>query len=228
MKKFRFILFLLTVLGLAALACSGGSSPTAAPEAQPTSAPQIIVVTATPEEAPATEAPATEPAASESSGGEFSGGSSELVTFTDSNNLFSFDLPGDWNYSNSFNEEDGIYVDRFESPDTTGFIENITGFNNEPISGKLNGKLALYFIHKYYSNTGKEGDISISSDQIQKDGSERLEWTSKSGGYSGVTFFEVRGSDRKTFLMLTAWWSSATPDAVFDQINGAITSYRVP
>ena len=64
----------------------------------------------------------------------------------------------------------------------------------------------------YYSNTGKVGDIRVSSDQIMDDGSERLEWKSKGGDYSGVSFFETRGSDNSTFLMFTAWWVDGTMD----------------
>jgi len=219
MKQYRFILFFVTTLALAALACNGGSSPTSAPQVNPPVAvPQENVSPSNNDNS----------GGSVPSGGGQAGGSSDIVTFTDANNLFSFDLPGDWTYGNSFNDKDGVYVDRFESPDGTGFIENITGFSGDPLTGGSNGKLALYFINKYYSNTGEGGDIRVSSDQIQKDGSERLAWKSTGGGYSGLSYFEVRGSDRKTFLMLTVWWSSATPQEVLDQINNAVESYRVP
>lgn len=219
MKQYRFVLLFVSVLAFAALACNGGRSPTSAPEPEvPTSAPEVM---------PATAAPTQD----DSNSGDTSaqtGDSSEIVTFTDENNFFSFELPGDWTHENFLNEEDGVYVDRFESPDGTGFIENITGFSKEPLTGGANGKVALYFIHKYYSSTGKEGDIRISSDQIQPDGSERLAWTSKGGGYSGISYFEVRGDDRKTFLMLTVWWGSDTPQEVLDTIDAAIESYRIP
>jgi len=152
----------------------------------------------------------------------------KFVTFTDENNLFSFEIPENWNYSHSFNNEDGFYVDHFESFDQSGFIENISGFSSTPLTGSSNGKLALYFLHKYYSNTGEQGDIRISGDQIQADGSERLEWKSTGGGYSGISFFEVRGPDRTIFLMLTAWWSKATPQQVVDSIKHAINTYHAP
>jgi hypothetical protein len=225
MKQYRFVLFFVTVLALAALACNGGRTPTSAP-------PQAAPTSVQPPK-DATQAAPQDNGDSNSSGDSTTnskqlGSNSDPVTFTDSNNLYSFELPGDWTYENSFNEDDGIYVDHFESPDTTGFIENITGFSEDPLTGNSNGKVALYFIHKYYSNTGAEGDIRISGDQIQSDGSERLDWKSKSGGYSGMSYFEVRGDDRKTFLMFTVWWSNATPQEVIDTIQGAIKTYRVP
>ncbi|MBK6792037.1 MAG: hypothetical protein IPG80_05725 [Anaerolineales bacterium] len=83
-------------------------------------------------------------------------------------------------------------------------------------------------INNFYSATGAVGDIRISSDQIMNDGSERLEWVSKSGGYSGVSFFETRGDDNSTFMMLTSWWMGSADQATIDTINNAIASYRIP
>lgn len=225
MKQYRFVLLLVTALALAALACNAVSPPTSAPQVEPpTVAPEIMPATESPQEnnppagsesAPLTDSPQV-------------GSNSDILTFTDENNLFSFELPGDWTYGNSFNDEDGVYIDRFESPNGLGFIENITGFSKKPLTGGSNGKVALYFIHKYYSTTKAQGDISISEDQIQPDGSERLTWKSDAGGYSGMSYFEVRGADRKTFLMLTVWWAPDVDQATLDTINAAIKSYRVP
>jgi hypothetical protein len=218
MKQYRFLFVFAAMLALAALACNGGRTPTPVSQiSPPTDAPQDI--NPTPDDIINTPAPSDNQQVDSSSG---------IVTFVDDNNLFSFDLPGDWTHSNSFNEDDGVYVDRFESPDGTSFIENITGFSKTTLSGSSNGKIALYFIHKYYSATGAEGDIRITSDQIQPDKSERLMWNSTSGGYSGISYFEVRGADRKTFLMLTVWWNDGTDQATIDIINQAIESYRVP
>jgi hypothetical protein len=219
MKKYRFLFMFVAVLVFAALACSGGSSPTSAPQSSPpTTAPQ-------PEKTSPPSGNSNNPPPANN---QPANGSPDIYTFTDANNLFSFDLPGDWTYNNSLNDEDGVYIDRFESPNGLGFIENITGFSPEPLTGGSNGKVALYFIHKYYSTTGKEGDIRISEDQIQPDGSERLTWKSKSGGYSGMSYFEVRGDDRKTFLMFTVWWDPSADQATLDTIDAAIKSYRVP
>jgi hypothetical protein len=232
MKQYRFLFVFAVALALAALACNGGSSPTSAPQNNPPTAKPL-------ESKPPTAAPLNNPtpAGNDNSGNatmppadnqQFGGSSSDLVTFVDENNLFAFDLPGDWTYENSFNDDDGIYIDRFESPDGMGFIENITGFSKTPMTGASNGRIALYFIHKYYSTTGDQSDIRISEDQIQPDKSERLTWKSKSGGYSGISYFEVRGDDRKTFLMLTVWWNDGTDQATLDVIDAAIKSYHIP
>jgi hypothetical protein len=154
------------------------------------------------------------------------GTSSDLVTFTDQNNLLAFDLPGNWTYVNTPGEK--FYTDTFTSPDEAAKIESLVYNDGVAFSGKDNGKFALYLLNTFYSNTGQVGDIRISTDQIMQDGSERLEWTSKGGGYSGVSYFELRGDDRKTFLLFTAWWSDGADQTVLDAVNNAISSYNIP
>ncbi len=197
------MLFIFIALMLAvSLACNGGSSP-----ASPTKGPSVPNVPSN------------------------NGGSSEFVTFTDQNNLMAFEIPSDWTYENGsevFDDGDSYYYDTFTSADGTAKIENLVYSKTTPFVAGQNGKFALLLLHNYYSNTGKEGDIRISEDSIQPDGSEKLTWTSKSGGYSGVSFFELRGGDNKTFMMLTAWWTDDSDQANVDAINAAIESYRLP
>ena len=150
-----------------------------------------------------------------------------LITFTDENELAAFDLPGDWIYNHTVGEN--YYVDRFTASDeVSGFIESIVYNDGTPFVKSQNGKFALDLINTFYSATGQVGDIRISSDQLMPDGSERLEWKSKSSGYSGVSFFETRGSDNSTFMMFTAWWLDTADQTTLDAINNAISSYRIP
>ncbi len=148
------------------LACGTPSTPTA----EPTSIP--------PTQAPATDASNT-----------VSTGSSDLVTFTDKNDYYAIDVPGDWKHETS--SGDNYYIDTFTSPDNAAVVENIAYNDGTPFSGGDNGKFALQILNQNYSSTGKEGDIRVTEDSIQKDGSERLTWTSKAGGYSGVSYFEI-------------------------------------
>jgi hypothetical protein len=155
-------------------------------------------------------------------------GSSDIVTFTDQNNLLAFDLPGDWTYENVPGEDGTYYIDVFTSPDESAKMESLVYDDGTAFTGTDNGRFALYLLNTFYSNTGQEGDIRVGSDQIMQDGSERLEWSSKSGGYSGVSFFELRGDPKTTFLMLTAWWDNNADQATLDAINNAISTYYVP
>jgi hypothetical protein len=154
------------------------------------------------------------------------GNSSDIVTFTDKNNLMAFDLPGDWVYESG--SADNYYYDTFTSPAGDAKMESLVYNDGTAFVANQNGKFALSLLHNIYSATGKEGDIKITDDSIQSDGSERLTWQSKSGGYSGVSFFEIRGSDNSTFLMLTAWWNNDVNQSVLDIIDNAISTYKVP
>ena len=61
---------------------------------------------------------------------------------------------------------------------------------------------------------------------MQKDGSERLTWTSKGGNYSGISFFEIRKPT--AMLMFTVWWDNDYKDQYGDVLNQVIESYRIP
>jgi len=218
-SPYRMLLGLVALLVAVGCLCSNtGLTSTTTPA---TSAPATSAPIATKESAPPSiNTPESQPP---SNGGTTGSG---LVTFVDQNKLLSFDLPGDWTYKNV--PSDNFYTDVFTSPDEAGKIESLVYNDGTAFSGKDNGKFALYLLNTFYSKTGKVGDIRISSDQIMQDGSERLEWSSRGGGYSGVSFFETRGSDNKTFLMLTAWWVDGADQGTIDAINNAIASYAIP
>ena len=210
MKQYRMLFAFLALMLAVSLACGSGSSTTTAP------------VVATNTKASALPNPPSNPSGNTSN----STGSSDLTTFVDKNNLLAFDLPSNWVYKNV--PGDVYYTDVFTAPDESAKIESLVYNDGKAFSGTDNGRFALYLLNTYYSNTGKEGDIRVSTDQIMNDGSERLEWTSRGGGYQGVSFFELRGNDKLTFLMLTAWWSNNTEQATLDIVNNAIGSYHVP
>ena len=223
-SQYRTIFAFIALLLVVSLACNGGATPTPAPTIPPapTSAPLPTIDTTQQQgNAPSGALPQSGNAPQQS------GTSSDLVTFVDENNLLAFDLPGDWFYEHTVG--DVLYVDTFTSPDeVSAIIESLVYNDGTAFTGKDNGRFALYLLNTYYSATGKEGDIRVSSDQIMNDGSERLEWASRSGGFSGVSYFELRGDDRKTFLMLTAKWLDDLDQATLDAINNAINSYYIP
>lgn len=202
MKNNRMLFGFIALLVIVSLACGGSSAPATNPTLPP--------VATNP---PAQEQPQTQ------------GGSSDLVTFTDGNNLLVFDLPGDWTYEQT--SDTNYYVDSFTSPDGSALIESMVYNDGTPFVKSQKGAFALDLINTFYSATGKVGDIRVTGDQIMDDGSERLEWTSKSGGFSGVSFLETRGDDT-TFLLFTAKWLDTADQSVLDAINNAIASYRIP
>ena len=172
----------------------------------------------TPTAAPTVAPP--EPTAVASSGDEW-------VTFTDENDYLELDVPGDWAYGQDRDEEnDYWYWDYFSSPDEHAGVESVVFDDGTAWTGGQSGKQALYMLHQFYSDTGEEGDIRVSDDSIQKDGSERLVWESKAGDYSGISFFEVR--NKTAFLMFTVWWDNEFEDQYLDTLNSVIDSYRIP
>jgi hypothetical protein len=205
-RGLRYLMALAGLMLAVGLACGSSNQPAAAPtqQAQPTVS-DSSGGTAT-------------------SGGDTSSGSDANVSFTDQNNYFTIDLPGNWKHTTG--TDTNLYSDKFTSPDGHGFIESVVYDDGTPFTGVQNGQGALYLLHHYYSSTGQEGDIRISDDSIQKDKSERLTWTSKGGGYSGVSFFEIRHGT--TFLMFTIWWDNDFKDKYQKLLDDVVTSYKLP
>ena len=210
MKPYRMLFVFAALLLAVSLACGGSSAPA-------TENPTLPPVPTNP---PAQPEQTQEQSQQQST-------DNGLVTFVDENGLAAFDLPGDWVYSHSTG--DNYYVDRFTTPDGySGLLESLVYSDGTSFVKSQKGQFALNLINTFYSNTGEVGDIKVTSDQIMPDGSERLEWTSKAGGYSGMSFFETRGDDNSTFMMLSAWWMNDTDQATLDIINNAIASYHIP
>jgi len=150
--------------------------------------------------------------------------SGELTTFTDKNKYYQIDLPSDWKQTESTGTH--YYIDTFKSPDGKALVENIAYDDGTPFTGTQNGRFALQILNQNYSSTGKEGDIKVTDDSQQKDGSDRLTWTSKGGGYSGVSYFEIR--NKTTFLMFTIDWADDSQSAYIDTLDKVVSSYRQP
>lgn len=216
-KALKPFIFIFAVMAIVSLACAGGSG-TPAPEPTPVAVPtQPPVQQPTPQET-VVEQPTQMPDTA----------SSDFVTFTDQNNLYTIEIPGDWKHEQSFDTENNYYyIDTFTSPDGGAVVENIVYDDGTAFTGNQKSKFSLYLLNTFYSSTGKEGDIRISDDSIMKDGSERLTWTSKGGGYSGISFLEVR-SNGTTFLFFTVDWGNDVEDTYRDTLEHVIESYTSP
>ena len=106
------------------------------------------------------------------------------VSFTDQNNYFVIDLPGDWAHTQDVDKENHHwYWDVLAAPDGHAKVESVVYDDGTAWIGSQNGKEALYLLNKFYSNAGAEGDIRISGDKTEPDGSERLTWSSRCGNY---------------------------------------------
>lgn len=211
-KGFVFIFLLMVLLLAVGLACSGASNP----------APAITPIQQGQPNQPAQTKPTPVPQQPTQPPSNDSGG---LKTFTDENNLYTIQVPSDWIYSQ--NTGDNYYIDQFKSPDEQALVENIVYDDGTTFNGSQKGKFALQLIYQFYSKTGTSSDIKITSDQLMDDGSERLLWESKAGGYSGASYFETRAG-RTTFLMFTIEWLNDAEDLYLDTLNEIVASYDIP
>jgi hypothetical protein len=140
-------------------------------------------------------------------------------TFTGPNDLFTISVPYAWTYEQS--EAENSLVDVFTSPDGHTYVENITYDDGQEISKSEAGAFARFLLQDYYQLT----DIKITDDQVQSDGSERLNWYSPSQGIDGTSFFETRGT---TFLLLTWVVESDLYEQYFPVWESLVGSYDIP
>ena len=142
----------------------------------------------------------------------------DVYTFTDPAGLYSFDVPYLWRHE--LYTETYAVIDTFWSPDRLAYVENISYDDGTVISKSLSGAFALQLLHEFYAE-----DVKITDDKVQPDGSERLTWHSPSGGQSGLTFFETRGT---TFLMLTLGGDDSLSSLYTPILDNVLTTYQVP
>ena len=154
-----------------------------------------------------------------------SNNSGDTATFTDENNYYQIQVPSDWVHKRITGEN--YYIDQFKSPDEKALIENLVYDDGTAFTGRQKGRFALDLIYKFYSKTGENKDITITDDQLQDDGSERLTWYSESGDYSGASYFETR-EGFTVFLMFTIEWMDEAEDLYLDTLNAVVKSYTVP
>ncbi len=139
-------------------------------------------------------------------------------TFTGPAELFSIKVPTAWRYEQS--SSDTTVVDTFYSPDEHAIVQNIAYDDGTAVTKSDAGAFALALLRNFYAE-----DIKITGDKVQPDGSERLTWYSPSGEYSGVSFFESRGT---TFLLFTVMYDDAYENTYLDTLDYIISTYDVP
>jgi hypothetical protein len=141
-----------------------------------------------------------------------------VYDFYGPDDLFVIEVPDSWTWE--LDEGEFAVVDTLSSPDEHAFIQNITFDDGVEVSKSDAGDFALELLNDYYAD-----DIKITDDDVQPDGSERLTWNSPSGDYSGISFFETRGT---TFLLFTALYDNPYEDIYLDTLDYAISTYDVP
>ncbi|MCL4530820.1 MAG: hypothetical protein M1282_15595 [Chloroflexi bacterium] len=219
-KSMLYLSAFVAFIMLTGLACSAlSSTPTPIP-IPPTNPPPVN--NPSNNNAPATQAPQSNNSGNTSSGG--------LVTFKDENNFYQIEVPADWKHEHTILNSDPkftyYYADTFTSSDGGAVVEGIVYNDGQPFQGSDEAKFGLQLLNENYSKTGKVGDIHVTEEKQQSDGSDRLTWYSQAGGYSGVSFIEVR--DSYNFLMFTVDWGDKVKDQYIDTLNNVVSSYTIP
>jgi len=221
-----FIPGLGVLITLVGLACNVGVvhpyPPTVQPPVQPT-----LQLTAQP--APAQTNNNTNGAGSTVNNGNTNSGNGSAengvppITFIDQNKFYQINVPGGWKYTS--NNAKYFYSDRFTAPDGNALVENYTYNDGTPFTGAQISQFALKLLNQLYG-TGQIGDVRFSHDQLMPDGTERLSWTSKGRGCSGLSYFKVQGG--VNFLMFTVEWINDHQSTYLDVLNKIRASYKVP
>jgi hypothetical protein len=141
-----------------------------------------------------------------------------IFDFTGPGSLFEIKVPVTWRYTTDLS--DTAVIDTFFAPDEHALIQNIAFDDGTEVSKNDAGQFALNLLNNLYSD-----NITITDDTVQSDGSERLTWFDGDGGYSGISFFETRGT---TFLLFTVLWDDPFEDIYFDALDFTISSYGLP
>lgn len=219
MKQYKVLFVFIALMLAVSLACQGLTGPEAA---TPTTAPAQPQPPSN-NNPPANNPPSNNPPPS-------NGNSSDVITVEDQNKLYMFDIPGDWSYEasdlgNAIYSDVYMFADTWTAPDGSAVVEGISGRSEGfDFDGTTSTRVALDMLNYYYSFTGKEGDIKISKTSTAEDGSTRFDWESRGGDYSGISWFEVRGT--RTFLMWTVDWGNGADQAILDTIDNAINTYQ--
>jgi len=141
-----------------------------------------------------------------------------IYDFYGPGDLFTIEVPTSWRFETT--SDDVSVVDTFYSPDEHAVIQNIAYDDGDEVTKSFAGAFALELLKNFYAQ-----DIRVTDDQVQEDGSERLIWNSPGGDYSGISFFESRGT---TFLLFTVMYDNPFEDLYYDVLDYTVSTYVVP
>lgn len=171
----------------------------------------------------ASQTPIQTPTATQASNGN-SGSTIAISVFADKNKYYQIDVPSGWAHESETGAH--FYIDQFTPPDGKASIKNFVFDDGTPFTGLHNDQFASQLLNQFYGNADQAG-VHITFGKIQSDGSGYLAWSSQSG-YSGESFYEVRGTYSTAFLMFTIAWADSAKDQYYDTLANVAASYTVP
>jgi hypothetical protein len=139
------------------------------------------------------------------------------------NNIYEIDIPQPWAHTRE--EPADMAVDTFLAPDQNSAIQILVYDDGKTkMNQAIAGQVALSVLNQSYTNGAD--DIKIISDKPgQAQGTERLDWKSKTGGYQGVTFFQGRGN---TLVLLSFLFVNGYEDDYQFMVDYTMSTYILP
>lgn len=139
--------------------------------------------------------------------------------------IYSFIPPSGWEHNSK--QDKFLQVDTFTAPDGTASIEAMIYDDGQPFDGAKIREFAIYLLNTYYSISGQAGDIQITSEQMVESGENRIEWTSRNGGYSGASLYQIHGADQARFILFTTRWMNGIDQEISSAIEDAVKTFQL-
>ncbi len=142
--------------------------------------------------------------------------------FVEADNDYSMEIPVGWKLVTD-QPEPGLTHNEFNSPDGNAVIETFLLKQGEIVVPRFAAQYALNLLETSYGK-GSD-DIRVTSEVILKERtSGKITWLSRSGGYAGVTYFEVR--NRTHVFILTRAWNRLFEDIYKPVVDTAVLSFK--
>lgn len=144
-------------------------------------------------------------------------------TFTQAQDYFSMDIPLGWVGPDS-ELQGNIVRTQFQAPDGNAVIDHVFWAQDEIIKMDAAAEYAFKLLGDYVNG---KGDIKVTSEIIQENGKkEKITWVSRSGGYAGVVYIEVR--NRMEVFILSFTWNRLFDDIYEPVMETTAATYESP
>lgn len=136
-------------------------------------------------------------------------------------NDYFMDIPVGWELTDD--QSAGVIRTRFVSPDGNAIIESSLLNPGETINLNFAADYALKLLDESYAKGSDDIRVTSEVNLIHRK-SEKITWVSRSGGYAGETYFEVR--NQTEVFVLTRAWNRLFEDIYAPVVNAAFLSFK--
>jgi hypothetical protein len=144
-------------------------------------------------------------------------------TFTQAQDHFSLEVPLGW-LGSDFEPQENVVRTQFRAPDGNAVIDHVFWGHDEIIKMEVAVDYAFNLLGSHVNGTN---DIKVTSEIILENAKrEKLTWVSRSGGYAGVIYVEVR--NRTEVIILSFTWNRLFDDIYRPVMETSAATYESP